>query len=368
MEYIIRCTNNGLVNGGFQSWFQFYQNGVRYLTIDQNVSSNLTLNFHVTDNLNNPIANTEVYFNIGKAYSGSNAIVSYDGVFTSGIDSYVDQLNVIKTTDNNGNVSFTINGSSISGKYTQVYAYVHNSMTDIIDIIDIRYISQNQYIVRCTNNGLVDRSSQPMFEFNKDDVRYLTIDQNVSSNLTLNFHVTDNLNIPMANTEVYFNIGKAYSGSNAIVSYNGIFTSGIDRNVDQLNVIKTTDNNGNVSFTINGSSIIGKYTQVYAYVHNSITDIVDIIDIRYNKYLKQISNYINIQSVKLSLEHKLNIFGYNNDKIDYSKYNFFSSNTKIATMNNFGTIIPISKGKFYFIITNENSNIVYSLPYLIEIV
>jgi hypothetical protein len=231
------------------------------------------------------------------------------------------------------------------------------------------------YIIRCTNNNLLNIGYQWWFQYYSPGIRYLTVEQTINSSIILNYHITNSSNIPVSNINVHLIIGKAYSGSNAIVSYNGITTSGIDNNTDQLVVTKNTDNNGNVSFSILGSLIIDKYTQVCAYVNDPGNDIVDIIDIKYTKYQEpkknleylQFGNQFNIQTSKIKIDQRLNIFAYNY-KINYNLYNFISSNPKIATINNLGIIIPKSKGKFYIVVTDKNGVILYTIPLFINII
>lgn len=227
------------------------------------------------------------------------------------------------------------------------------------------------YIIRCINNNLVNMGNQWWFEYYVPGVQYLIVEQNINSSLTLNYHVTNYQNSPISNTLVHLIIGKAYSGSNAIVSYNGRTTSGIENNTDQLNVTGTTDIHGNISFTILGSSIIDKYTQVCAYVNNpgknAGTDIIDIIDIIYSKFLENTQNTpLNNQlfNIQIGSGVNQNIFT-SNPLLDRSLYKVYSSDSKIATIDGLGNIKLKSKGKFCVIITDIYGNIISTIPFLI---
>ena len=142
----VNATDNGW-NGDVLGW---YGQNSRWMNINATAGGSEVVTYQVQHNGTNAGAGVTVNLVAGKAYSGSSAVVTVNSQTTSGTETWsgADQATTSATTDSNGTVSFTIDGSAATAStFTQIYAWVGVKGvsaqwafdSDTADVIDIHY-------------------------------------------------------------------------------------------------------------------------------------------------------------------------------------------------------------------------------------
>ena len=296
-----------------QGW---YRGGLRTYTKQVPVGSTQQLTFVVSNAADGaPLANTTVKFVINKDYSGSIAKVSSGAASSTGA-----QVIVTGVTNASGQVTFSIAntdvaadaadnpGTNLSGNYagkkllSQVTAWVTNQNTDSIDLVDLIYFKPAGEVVvpqittRVTGinetNAAVG-STEGWAQYYAAGLRFFERGVTVGTNATVSYTVTAN-GEPYANKTVHLLLGKAYSGSNAKVSVNGVAYTGAEKSIDLV-----TDANGVVTFTVVNTNVTadadpfqannvlhpaqGKhlFVQLALVGEKGNQDVLDILDLNY---------------------------------------------------------------------------------------
>ena len=296
-----------------QNW---YRGGLRTYTKQVPVGSTQQLTFVVSNAADGaPLANTTVKFVINKDYSGSIAKVSSGAASSTGA-----QVIVTGVTNASGQVTFSIAntdvaadaadnpGTNLSGNYagkkllSQVTAWVTDQGTDSIDLVDLIYFKPADAVVvpqittRVTGindaNAAVG-STEGWAHYYAAGLRFFERGVTVGTNATVSYTVTAN-GEPYANKTVHLLLGKAYSGSNAQVSVNGVAYTGQEKSIDLV-----TDANGVVTFTVVNTNVTadadpfqannllhpagGKhlFVQLALVGEKGNQDVLDILDLNY---------------------------------------------------------------------------------------
>jgi len=296
-----------------QGW---YRGGLRTYTKQVPVGSTQQLTFVVSNAADGaPLANTTVKFVINKEYSGSIAKVSSGAASSTGA-----QVIVTGVTNASGQVTFSIAntdvaadaadnpGTNLSGNYagkkllSQVTAWVTNQNTDSIDLVDLIYFKPADAVVvpqittRVTGineaNAAVG-STEGWAQYYAAGLRFFERGVTVGTNTTVSYTVTAD-GAPYANKTVHLLLGKAYSGSNAQVSVNGVAYTGQEKSIDLV-----TDANGVVTFTVVNTNVTadadpfqannllhpagGKhlFVQLALVGEKGNQDVLDILDLNY---------------------------------------------------------------------------------------
>ncbi len=268
----IDATNSVENTGAEQDWsvaHDWYRGGVRALTKQVPVGSTQHLTYVVNNSADgSPLANVQVTFVMGKAYSGSSAKVNVGGVASTG-----NEVTVTGVTNSQGLVSFDLVNSDIAadaannpgsvlnvlptGKdlRTQIAAWVTSQAQDTIDVVDMVYyapatVAPTPTVVsRVTGidetNAAVG-STDGWAQYYGAGLRYFERGVTVGTTTHLSYTVTAD-GAPYANKTVHLLLGKTYSGSSANVTVNGSNFPGAG---DQTSIDLTTDSNGVVSFDV----------------------------------------------------------------------------------------------------------------------
>ena len=308
-----------------QGW---YRGGLRVFTKQVPVGSTQHFTFVVSNAANGAnLANTAVHFVFGKDYSGSNAKVNIGNAVSTGAQQIVDGV-----TDANGQVSFDLvntdvasaaannPGTNLSADYTgthlftQVTAWVTNQGQDSIDLFDLVYYKPADAPVTKTAvarmNGL---DSTNAFEgsclvgdwckYYAAGLRYFEKGLTVGSTTNFSYSVSDTDGAPYANKNVYLLLGKAWSGSTAKVTVNGVSTTGAEtwNGNDQAKITLTTNAQGQVSFSLTNNDVAadadpyqagnlahpngGKhlFTQMTLVGEKGNLDVIDVVDLNFYK-------------------------------------------------------------------------------------
>ena len=297
--------------------------GVAYRTKLVPVGSTQRLTFVASNSATGaPLANTTVTLVLGKAWAGSNAKVSVGSAVASGVECWCGnaQATVTGVTNAQGLVSFDVVNTDVaadaadypgtnlavapSGKklVTQVSAWVTSVMQDSVDIVDLNYFKPAEAVVipqittRVTGinetNAAVG-STEGWAQYYAAGLRFFERGVTVGTNTTVSYTVTAN-GAPYANKAVKLLLGKAYSGSNAKVSVNGVAYTGAEKSIDLV-----TDANGVVTFTVVNTNVTAEadpfqannvlhpaqgkhlFVQIALVGDKGNGDVLDILDLNY---------------------------------------------------------------------------------------
>jgi hypothetical protein len=122
-------------------------------------------------------------------------------------------------------------------------------------------------LVTAGSTGLIgtpfDKGNQGWFSYYSSGVKYYTALAEVGSAVTLKWHVTNTAGAAFANQAVDLIVGKSYSSSTASfsTSYSGhasFSTTGSTAASDARTIPGTTDANGDVSWTLTNTDIVGQ--------------------------------------------------------------------------------------------------------------
>ena len=297
--------------------------GVSYRTKLVPVGSTQTLTFVASDSANGaPLANTTVTLVLGKAWANSNAKLSVGSAVASGVECWCGnaQATVTGVTNAQGLVSFDVVNSDVaadaadypgtnlavapSGKrlVSQVSAWVTSVLQDSVDIVDLNYFKPAeapvipQITTRVTGinetNAAVG-STEGWAQYYAAGLRFFERGVTVGTNTTVSYTVTAD-GAPYANKTVHLLLGKAYSGSNAKVSVNGVEYTGQEKSIDLV-----TDANGVVTFTVVNTNVTAEadpfqannvlhpaqgkhlFVQLALVGEKGNQDVLDILDLNY---------------------------------------------------------------------------------------
>ena len=241
----VDATDNGW-NGDVLGW---YGANSRWMSIAATAGGSEVVTYQVQHNGANAGAGVTVHLVAGKAWSGSTAVVTVNSQTTSGGDCWCgnDQAETSATTDSNGQVSFTIDGTSaLSTKFTQIYAWVDKKAvsaqwafdSDTADVIDLHYsapvVTSEVASIKLDAGDFGTITSNPgngWWRENGDSnsvVRYW----NAGSSISLHYTVKDSNGNPVSGAHIAVQDAKV-SGS---PTYTGDNTG-------------VTDSDGKVTFT-----------------------------------------------------------------------------------------------------------------------
>ena len=321
----------------------WYNAGLRFFETHQVAGTTKHLSYTVTDETGAALANKTIHLLMGKAWSGSTAIISSGGQTTGGADCWCgnNQASVDGVTDSSGHVSFDVantNNPSDGANYnadptarftgTHLFsqiAAVSGDAGDVIDIVDMVFTKEASAVTPPVAAlpviRMVGIDSNNAYERTGDEsaflgygyhggLRVFTKQLPVGSTTTLTYVVSnanDGKNIAGATVKLHVN--KAWAGSNANVTVNGTNVNGTPY-VDcggwygQCNdgavITGTTNADGIVSFTLKSNDVsadaadipasanadfTGKhlYSQIAANVGSDATDVEDIVDFVFYK-------------------------------------------------------------------------------------
>ena len=289
------------------------------------VGSTQRLTFVASDSATgSPLANTTVTLVLGKAFADSKAKLKVGSVVAGGAGTECwcgnHQATVTGVTNAQGLVSFDVQNLDVaadaadypganlavaaSGKYlfSQIAAWVTSVTEDSVDVINLVYFKPAEAVVvpqvttRVTGiddtNAAVG-STEGWAQYYAAGLRFFERGVTVGTNTTVSYTVTAN-GAPYANQTVHLLLGKAYSGSNAKVSVNGVAYTGQEKSIDLV-----TDANGVVTFTVVNTNVTadadpfqannvlhpaqGKhlFVQLALVGEKGNQDVLDILDLNY---------------------------------------------------------------------------------------
>ena len=262
-------------------------------------------------------------------------------------------------------------GTNLSGNYagkkllSQVTAWVTNQNTDSIDLVDLIYFKPADAVVvpqittRVTGidatNAAVG-STEGWAQYYAAGLRFFERGVTVGTNTTVSYTVTAD-GAPYANKTVHLLLGKAYSGSNAQVSVNGVAYTGQEKSIDLV-----TDANGVVTFTVVNTNVTadadpfqannllhpagGKhlFVQLALVGEKGNQDVLDILDLNYyqDEYATPPVNY----NVRLA---------------DWNATNSFDG-TRVWGDSGLGSWFPAGTGYFaHYVAAGSTFNLKYSV-------
>lgn len=289
------------------------------------VGSTQRLTFVASDSATgSPLANTTVTLVLGKAYADSKAKLKVGSVVAGGAGTECwcgnAQATVTGVTNAQGLVSFDVENLDVaadaadypganlavaaSGKYlfSQIAAWVTSVTEDSVDVINVVYYKPAEAVVipqittRVTGineaNAAVG-STEGWAQYYAAGLRFFERGVTVGTNTTVSYTVTAD-GAPYANKTVHLLLGKAYSGSNAKVSVNGVAYTGQEKSIDLV-----TDANGVVTFTVVNTNVTAEadpfqannvlhpaqgkhlFVQLALVGDKGNQDVLDIIDLNY---------------------------------------------------------------------------------------
>jgi len=263
--------------GSTEGWAQYYAAGLRFFERGVTVGTTTHISYTVTA-AGAPYANKTVHLLLGKAYSGSSANVTVNGVNYPGAGA---EKSIDLTTDANGVVSFDLSNSNFAsaadpyqaanvlhtagGKhlFVQLALVGEKGNQDVLDILDVNfYAPQGAPAPTTYNVRLADWNAGNSFDGthvwgdgglgNWFDVNtgYFAHYVKVGSTFTLRYSVRNATTGAAApnGTVVDLALGSAWSNSNAKFSVNGVSVDGLAKwnccggQLDQSSTTATVSN------------------------------------------------------------------------------------------------------------------------------
>ncbi|NDC19145.1 MAG: hypothetical protein EBZ87_02615, partial [Microbacteriaceae bacterium] len=352
------------------------------------VGSTQRLTFVASDSATgSPLANTTVTLVLGKAYADSKAKLKVGSVVAGGAGTECwcgnHQATVTGVTNAQGLVSFDVQNLDVaadaadypganlavaaSGKYlfSQIAAWVTSVTEDSVDVVNLVYFKPAEAVVvpqittRVTGidatNAAVG-STEGWAQYYAAGLRFFERGVTVGTNTTVSYTVTAD-GAPYANKTVHLLLGKAYSGSNAQVSVNGVAYTGQEKSIDLV-----TDANGVVTFTVVNTNVTadadpfqannllhpagGKhlFVQLALVGEKGNQDVLDILDLNYyqDEYATPPVNY----NVRLA---------------DWNATNSFDG-TRVWGDSGLGSWFPAGTGYFaHYVAAGSTFNLKYSV-------
>jgi hypothetical protein len=311
---------------GYQSWFQYYGDNIRYVKAEgdpslpiYNIANGepVVVTYELRDRVTNALApaGTSVTLIMNKAWSSSSAVIQVNGTVAHYTHNGSDGATVTGLTNANGEVSFSITlhpDTPAGDVYTQIAAgetaHITDSPQNNLDIVEIFYklapssgtpnvtrllsATQGSTTLSVTNEGY-----QAWFQYYGSNMRSL-IPNNVDiagAPVTLTYEVRNSVTnaLAPAGTSITLIMNKSYSSSTATIQVNGIQAGPVEsfNPNNGATVTATTDSNGQVSFTItyiSNSAASGAevYSQLAAietsHMNDSPMDNFDMIKLIFN--------------------------------------------------------------------------------------
>jgi hypothetical protein len=242
--------------GSCNGWCQYYAPDLRYFERGVTVGTTTTISYTVTSG-GTPWANKPVHLLLNKAYSGSTASITVNGVTSTGAEAVVDL-----TTNAQGVVTFDLTNNNVAteadpnqaanvvhpanGKhlFSQIALVGEKGNYDVLDVLDLVFYKPADAPAPTTYNvRLADWNASNSFDGthiwgdgglgNWFDVntRYFAHYVAAGSTFTLRYRVTNaatGANAPDG-TVVTLKLGAAWSGSNAQFTVNGVTVDGLTK-------------------------------------------------------------------------------------------------------------------------------------------
>ncbi len=259
--------------GSTDGWAQYYAAGLRFFERGVTVGTTTTVSYTVTAD-GAPYANKTVHLLLGKAYSGSNAKVSVNGVEYTGQEKSIDLV-----TDANGVVTFTVVNTNVTAEadpfqannvlhpaqgkhlFVQLALVGEKGNQDVLDILDLNYYQDEYATPPVTYNvRLADWNATNSFDgthvwgdgglgsWFPAGTGYFAHYVAAGSTFNLKYSVKNEAGVNAPNgTVVTLRLGTAWSGSNAKFTVNGVEVDGLTKwgangQLDQATTTATVQN------------------------------------------------------------------------------------------------------------------------------
>lgn len=259
--------------GSTDGWAQYYAAGLRYFERGVTVGTTTTVSYTVTA-AGAPYANKTVHLLLGKAYSGSNAKVSVNGVAYTGAEKSIDLV-----TDANGVVTFDVVNTNVTAEadpfqannvlhpaggkhlFVQLALVGEKGNQDVLDILDLNYYQDEYATPPVTYNvRLADWNATNSFDgthiwgdgglgsWFPAGTGYFAHYVSAGSTFNLKYSVKTAAGVNAPNgTVVTLRLGTAWSGSNAKFTVNGVDVNGLTKwgangQLDQATTTATVQN------------------------------------------------------------------------------------------------------------------------------
>ncbi len=326
-----------------KGWFG---DGLKYQRTFVPVGSVINLTYHVTQSDGvTPLVGETVALRMNKQYSDSRAQVSVDGTRAKAATSAADGAKVFHTTDQYGNVTFTVLDLDTDGEtqpdsftgapiispdglddtHAQFLPSIGGEIPDHSVITEFHYYNPTvapdaapvtHPTIRMVSPALTDTNSIHRTDletmFSVDNPWYHTgigvrqVYAKIGTTSPIVYHVTDDNGNPAANTQVKLHMGKAYSGSNAHLTdattgtANTATNTSAANDADQALWTATTDGFGNVLFTLKNNDTVGEpipatlttatpvdkahgavFSQIWPDIAGAANDTADMVEFHY---------------------------------------------------------------------------------------